>query len=150
MGRDVSYSGRLAGRVRGVARRSSEVPGSSVGMPRGGSRFGHPHLSPYPGTRELDRTPRTVVIGPRLLEEGKDMLGAVGRPERQEVVVVIGQAATTTQGDEPRISDLGKDHRRSLRFSFKTSTTQTSKAVTRAPINVGHPPQGTVHAPNIP
>src|SRR6185437_11639218 len=33
------------------------------------------------------------------------------RPERESVVVVVRQGAAASDGDEPRIADLGQDHR---------------------------------------
>jgi hypothetical protein len=47
----------------------------------------------------------------------QDMLGAVGRPDRQEAMVVVLEAAAATHRDESRIPDLGKDHQSALAVS---------------------------------
>ena len=72
--------------------------------------LGHGDLTPRPGAPQLDRSPRTVVPRPRLLEVVQDVLRAVGRPHGEEVVVVVPEAAAATHGDEPGIPDLGEDH----------------------------------------
>lgn len=48
------------------------------------------------------------------LEQVQDMLGAVGRPHREEMVVGVGERPATADGDEPRIADLWQDHGRGL------------------------------------
>jgi len=70
----------------------------------------HRDLTPRPGTPQADRQSRTVVPRPSFLEVVQDMLRAVGRPHREEAVIVVPEAAAATQGDEPGIPDLGEDH----------------------------------------
>jgi len=67
-------------------------------------------LTPRPGTPELNRPTRTVVIRPSLLEVVQHVLRAVGRPDRQKAVIIVLEAAAATQSDEPRIPDLREDH----------------------------------------
>jgi hypothetical protein len=38
------------------------------------------------------------------------VLRAVSRPDREQVMVVVLEAAAATDRDEPRIPDLGEDH----------------------------------------
>jgi hypothetical protein len=38
------------------------------------------------------------------------VFGAVGRPDREKVVVVVLQRPAATHRDESRIADLGEDH----------------------------------------
>lgn len=38
------------------------------------------------------------------------VLRAVSRPHREQVMIVVLEAAAATNGDEPRIPDLGEDH----------------------------------------
>lgn len=38
------------------------------------------------------------------------MLGAIGGPESQEMVVGVGEGAAATDGDEPRIALFREDH----------------------------------------
>jgi hypothetical protein len=46
----------------------------------------------------------------RLLEMVQHMLGAIGRPERETVMIYIPQGAAPTHGHEPRVSLLTEDH----------------------------------------
>ena len=111
VGRDVGDHPGLAGGECGVSRGSGEVPGGGVGMAAGRACLGHRHLASCPGTRQLDRPSRTVILGPRLLEVVQHVLRAVGRPQREQVMIVVREAAAATHGDEPRVPDLGQDHR---------------------------------------
>lgn len=42
------------------------------------------------------------------------MLGTVGGPECQEVMIRILEQAATASGDEPRVALLGQDHAQKL------------------------------------
>ena len=44
------------------------------------------------------------------LEVVQHVLRAVGRPDREQAVIVVPEAAAATHGDEPRIPDLWEDH----------------------------------------
>jgi hypothetical protein len=66
-----------------------------------------------PGATQVDRPARTVVLRPGVLEMMQHMLRAVGRPHREEVVIVVAEGPAATHGDEPGIPDLGEDHSRS-------------------------------------
>ena len=99
---------RGLGRVPG---RATEVPRCRVGVARGRSRLGHRDLSPRPGTHELERVTRSIVSGSLALEQRKDMVGAVGGPKGEQVVVGITQRSAATDRDEARIALLGQDHR---------------------------------------
>jgi hypothetical protein len=39
----------------------------------------------------------------------EDVVGAVGRPDRQTVMVGVGQRPATPDGDEPRVANLAQD-----------------------------------------
>jgi len=39
------------------------------------------------------------------------MLGAVGRPDRKQVMIAVAQGAAAAYGDESGITKLGEDHR---------------------------------------
>ena len=45
-------------------------------------------------------------------QTGINVFGAVGGPDREEVVIVVLEAAAAPDRDEPRVPDLGEDHRR--------------------------------------
>jgi hypothetical protein len=56
-----------------------------------GGRAGlrHLDLTPRPSTRQFDRAARPVVTGARVLEVVQHMLGTIGRPDREEVMVRV-------------------------------------------------------------
>jgi hypothetical protein len=56
-----------------------------------GSRAGlrHRDLTPRPSTRQFDRAARPVVTGSHVLEEVQHMLGTIGRPEREAVMIGV-------------------------------------------------------------
>jgi cobalamin biosynthesis Mg chelatase CobN len=58
----------------------------------------------------LDRSPRSRVLGPGLLEEAEDVLGARGGPQGEETVIAIGERAASADGHQARVPDLGEDH----------------------------------------
>jgi hypothetical protein len=80
-----------------------------------------------PGPRRGDGIAGTRVMGPDLLEVVKDVLGTVGSPQGQQVVVGIRERAATSDSDQARIPNLGKDHRR-LRIAAVTVTAPPSGA----------------------
>ena len=100
----------LAGSVRGVPCCPTQVSGRGVGM--AGRRAGlcPRDLTPRPGTPEVDRPTWTVVLRPCLLEVVQHVLRAVGRPHREQAMIVVLEGPAATHGDEPRIPDLGEDH----------------------------------------
>jgi hypothetical protein len=93
-----------------ISRSSGQVPGCGIGMASCRPCLSHRDLTPRPGTPHVDRPARTIVPRVCLLEVVQHMLRAVGRPDCEEAVVVILEAAAATHGDEPRIPDLGEDH----------------------------------------
>src|SRR5439155_23000494 len=66
--RHMAYGRGLTGRVRGMPRWSTEVPGRGICMPGRRASLGHGDLTPRPGAPKVDRASRTVVLGPCLLE----------------------------------------------------------------------------------
>jgi hypothetical protein len=73
--------------------------------------LGHRDLATRPCATEIDGVSRTVVIGLGLLEVVEHVLRAVGRPDREEVMILVLEAPAATDGDEPGIPDLREDHR---------------------------------------
>jgi hypothetical protein len=66
-------------------------------------------LIPRPGSREVDRPTRTLVLRPCLFEVVQHVLRAVSRPYREKTVIVVLEDPAATHGDEPRVADLGED-----------------------------------------
>jgi hypothetical protein len=73
--------GRLLCGTRGLSGRRVSESG------RAGLR--HRDLPAPPGTRQLDRAARPVVTGARLLEVVQHVPGAIGRPEREAVMIGV-------------------------------------------------------------
>src|SRR5207302_3399427 len=110
VGRHVAHRRGLAGSVRGMPCCPTEVSGRGVCMAGGSAGLAPRDLTPRPGTPEVERPTWTVVLRPCLLEVAQYVLRAFGRPDRQQAVIVVLEAAAATHGDEPRIPVLGQDH----------------------------------------
>jgi hypothetical protein len=108
--RHMAHRRGLAGSVRGMPCCPTQVSGRCVCMAGRRAGLSPRDLTPRPGTPEVDRPTWTVIIRPCLLEVVQHVLRAVSRPDRQKAVIVVSEAAAATHRDEPRISDLGKDH----------------------------------------
>jgi hypothetical protein len=111
MSRHVRDRGGLPCRIGGMPGCALQVTRGGVGMAGGSSGLGHPDFSPRPRACQRDRATRALVSGPRRLEQVEHVLGTVGRPQSQQVMVIIAEAATTAHGDEARVPDLREDHR---------------------------------------
>src|SRR6185312_17338288 len=90
---DVRDDRRLTSRIRGEARRATQVSGCSHRMAtrRAGNR--HPDLSACPGTGMFYGQTRTSIIRPLSLEQPENMLRARSSPKRKQVVIVISEAS---------------------------------------------------------
>jgi hypothetical protein len=49
----------------------------------------HRNLTPRPSTRQFDRAARPVVTGSHPLEEVQHVLGTIGRPDREAVMIGV-------------------------------------------------------------
>jgi hypothetical protein len=58
---------------------------------------------------ELDRLAGPWVARPDRLEQLEHVLGARRRPQREEVVVAVGEGPAATDRHEPRVPDLRED-----------------------------------------
>jgi hypothetical protein len=80
MGRRGRVPGRTGGGDRFGLRR---VPRRGMGGQGELARLGHFHFAAPPGPGRRDGLARTIVIGIMVLEQVQNMLGAIGRLERQ-------------------------------------------------------------------
>src|SRR3954453_8079148 len=131
MGRDMTHSGRLARRVRRVTRSPAQVAGGPVRMAGRGPRHRPRHVAARPRPPQLDRSPRTFVVWTNALEMVEDVLGAVGRPEGKEAVVLVAEETTPTDRDEPGIADLRQDHGWIMRPSAVRDQRRCNEAASR-------------------
>lgn len=106
----VANAGCLARSVGGEPGSSSQRPGGShrVAAARAGSH--HPHLAAGPRARRIDRLPGPRIRGLRLLEQVQNVLRTLGSPERQELVIRIGEHPATADRDQARVADVREDH----------------------------------------
>jgi hypothetical protein len=117
VGRHMAHRRGLAGRVCGIPCCPTQVSGRGVCMAGRHAGLCPRDLTSRPGTPEVDRPTWTVVARPCLLEVVQHVLRAVGRPDREQAVIVVLEAAAATRGDEPRIPDLGEDHQFAIQLS---------------------------------
>ena len=110
VGRHMAHRRGLAGGVRGMPCRPTQVSGRGVCMAGRRTGLSPRDLTPRPRTPELDRPTWTVVPRSGLLEVVQQVLRAVSRPHREKSMIVVLEGPAATHGDEPRIPDLGKDH----------------------------------------
>ena len=110
VGRHVSHRRGLTCSVRGIPRRPLEVPRRAVCMAGRRPSLGHGDFTTRPGARMVDRPTWTVVLRPSLLEVVQHVLRAVSRPDGEQAVVGVLEAAAATHGDESRVPYLRKDH----------------------------------------
>jgi len=110
VGRHMAHRPGLAGSVPGMTCCPIQVPGRRIRVAGRRAGLSPCDLTPRPGTPKVDGVSWTVVRGPCVLEVVEHVLCAVCRPHREQVMIVVLEAAAATHGDEPRIPDLGEDH----------------------------------------
>jgi hypothetical protein len=107
---DVCDTRGLAGCVRGEARSTSEIPCRAVGVASSGASLAHRDLTARPGSAEVDRPTRTLIVRSHVLEVLQDMLGAGGRPQGKEPMIRVGERPTPTDGHQTRIAHPRENH----------------------------------------
>ncbi len=104
----------LSGGKRGVPGRPLKISRRGVRMASRGARLDHPDLSVDPGASSIDGLTRSLVPGLDRFEEIENVLGAVGRPQREQMVIRISEGPATPDRHEARVAFLGEDHRVSV------------------------------------
>src|SRR5438132_3251838 len=105
--RDVCDDRRLAGGVRGMAWRPTQISGRGHCMASCRACLGHGDLAARPGAPEFDRATRSRVLGPSRLEEVQDVFRARCRPQGEEMVIRISEAPTAARSrSEEHTSEL--------------------------------------------
>src|ERR1700682_50377 len=105
---DVCDDRRLAGSVRGMACRPTQVSGRGHCMAARRASLGHRDLAMHPGAGLLSRLTRSLVLRLSRLEEVKDVLRARCRPQGEELVIRIGEGPTAADRQETRGGVLGR------------------------------------------
>ena len=70
----------------------------------------------------LDRLTRSWILGPSRLEEVDDMLRARCRPQREELVVRIGEGLVAADRHEASVADLREYHTRTFITCIRSIT----------------------------
>lgn len=99
----MSYRHRMASGARGFLGGTGRLAGGIVRCKGGSPGLSHGDLPPRPSTGLFDRLARAVVMRAHALEQMQDVLGAIGRPGGQQVMIGVLQGAAAAQGDEPGI-----------------------------------------------
>jgi len=85
---NVRYRHGLSGGKSRLLSGTRHLSGRRVGE-GGFAGLGHRDLTPRPGTRQSDRAARPVVSGALVLEVMQHVLGTIGRPEREMVMIGV-------------------------------------------------------------
>ena len=100
----------LAGRVCCFPRGAEHLSGRGIGVAGGCARLRHLDLTPRPGARQFDRSPRAIVARSRLLEIVQHVLRAICGPYGEKVMIDIREGSPAPDRDEPRIGHVAEDH----------------------------------------
>ncbi len=79
----------LPGGVGRFPRRAAQHPGSTHGVPGGGTGLSHRNFTSHPSARLFKRPTWTVVIGLHMLEEMQYVLRAIGGPQCQKAMIGV-------------------------------------------------------------
>jgi len=107
--RDVCDDRRLAGGVRGMAWRPSQISCRGHCMASCRACLGHGDLTARPGPPALDRATRSQVLRPSRLEEVQDVFRARCRPQGEEMVIRISEGPTAADRHETRVAFFRED-----------------------------------------
>lgn len=109
MGGDVRHRNRLARRQCSELRRLGHPARRGIRLESRTVCVTHPHLPADPGSTDTDGVAGPAVTWLAILEQRQHVLGAQQGPVGQQPVVIVGQSAPATDGDQPRITVLRED-----------------------------------------
>ena len=92
---DVRDACGLTGCVRSEPGGAAQIPGRTHGMTARRASLHHPDLATHPGPRMLDRLAWSRILRSSRLEEVQHVLGTGRGPQREELVIGIGERAAT-------------------------------------------------------
>ena len=101
---DMRHHRGLTGSVCGVPSGAAQLSRRSHGMAARRASLHHLDLATHPGAGMLDRLTRSWVLRLSRLEEVKDVLRARRRPQREELVIRIGEGPTAADRHETRVA----------------------------------------------
>lgn len=104
----------LTSGIGGKAWSAVQIASGGVGVAGGLARLFHGDFPTCPSPSQLDRVAGPWIERSNGFEEWQGMLRARRCPQSQELMVGIGEGAASSNGDESRITDLGKNHARTV------------------------------------
>jgi hypothetical protein len=109
MGGDVRHRSRLARRQCSELRRIRHPARRGIGLEGRLACVTHTHLTADPASTGIDSVAGPAVTWLMILEQMQHVLGAQEGPVSQQSVVFVGQSASATDGDQPRITLFRED-----------------------------------------
>ena len=109
MGGNMSHGNRLPRRQGSELRRIGHAASRGIRLESRSVCVTHTHLTADPGSTDIDSVAGPAVTWLMILEQMQHVLGAQERPISQQSVVIVGQSAPTTDGDQPRVTLLRED-----------------------------------------
>ena len=107
---DVCDDRRLPGSVGGIPCCANQVSGRAHGMAAYGAGLHHHDFATRPRAGLFDGLTRSRVVRPNRLEVVQHVLGARGRPQRQEPMVGVRECSPASDGNEAGVAVFGEDH----------------------------------------
>lgn len=101
----------LPGRKCCIPRRTAHDSGRRHGMTASRSGLRHFDIAASPSAGRFNRLSWSIITGLHAFKMVQHMLGAISRPHCQEVMMRILQRATAPNGNKPRVSFFGEDHK---------------------------------------
>src|SRR5439155_2858710 len=126
--RNVCDGRGLAGSLGGMPCCPTQVSGRGHCVAGRIASLGHLDLAAHPRANLLDRLTRSWVQRLCRLEEVEDMLRARCRPQREQLVIRIGQRPTAADRYETTVADLRENH---TQHSFRSHQPNVPNAARR-------------------
>nr|WP_205305119.1 hypothetical protein [Nocardioides sp. 616] len=109
---DVPNTGCLPSRVGGEAGRAGQEPGGAHRVAPDCACLHHRYVATRPRAGGRDRVSWARIVWLFPLEVAENMLGALGGPQREQLVILVSQGAAPTNSHHARIANLWQDHDR--------------------------------------
>jgi hypothetical protein len=90
----------------------AQVPGRAHRVTARRSGLHHRGIPARRGRGGFDRPAWSGVLGSDRLDEGEDMLGAVGCPQGEQMVVFVGERSAAADRHQAGVADRREDHDR--------------------------------------
>lgn len=106
----VAYASCLTGGIGGIPRSPRQGAGRTHRVSTACPGVHHLHIPTSPRSRRVDRVPWASIRRLAVLEEMQYVFRALGRPQRQQLMIRICKRPATADRDQARVADLGEYH----------------------------------------